>query len=350
MEILIKNQESIEQPVREEEIDFINSHINLSDDYSFQVETGSAFNISSIKADKVTALINYKRMNDHRFVNKVLEAANQRLEKNGIYICCVETMDCRKKRILNKFNPIIAYPFFAADFFTKRVVPKVPGLKQLYFALTKGLNRVISLPETLGRIASCGFKIVEMKQIGSISWFVLKKTHEPHYNMEATYGPIIKLKRVAKGGKLISVYKMRTMHPYSEYIQEKVYEENNLKKGGKLESDYRITNWGRVMRKLWLDELPMLANVLKGEIKLVGVRPLSQHYFSLYPKELQKLRTEFTPGLIPPFYVDLPETFDEILESERIYLESYKKHPIRTDVSYFFKSMYNILIKGARSS
>lgn len=350
MRQLLKHQEITSLPVKEEEIQFINSHIDLSEEYIFQVETGSPFNINAIKSDIVTGIVNYKRMNDHRFINKVMEAANSKLIHGGTYICCVETQDSRKKRILNKFNPLFAYPYLGADFVTKRVVPKVPGLKQLYFALTKGLNRVISLPETMGRVASCGFKIVEMKEIGSITWFVLEKTHEPHFNMEATYGPIIKLKRVAKDGKLISVYKMRTMHPFSEYIQQQVFEENNLKKGGKLDADYRITNWGKVLRKLWLDEVPMIANMLKGEIKLVGVRPLSQHYFSLYPKELQNLRTQFKPGLIPPFYVDLPDTFEEILESEKRYLEAYKNHPIRTDFTYFFKSMYNILIKGARSS
>ncbi|MFU8861415.1 MAG: sugar transferase, partial [Cyclonatronaceae bacterium] len=124
---------------------------------------------------------------------------------------------------------------------------------------------------------------------------------------------------------------------------------NNLKEGGKLDNDYRITSWGRLMRKLWIDELPMFLNLLKGEMKLVGVRPLSQHYFHLYPEDVQRLRISTRPGLVPPFYADLPKTFEEIVESERRYLFAYKEHPVRTDISYFFKAARNILIKKARS-
>ena len=73
-------------------------------------------------------------------------------------------------------------------------------------------------------------------------------------------------------------------------------------------------------------------------MKLVGVRPLSSHYFSLYPEDLQKLRTGVKPGLVPPFYADLPKTLPEIIESERVYLELYLKNPISTDFQIFFKS------------
>src|SRR5690606_24682592 len=106
---------------------------------------------------------------------------------------------------------------------------------------------------------------------------------------------------------------------------------NNLDEGGKFKNDFRIPTWGRWMRRLWLDELPMIINVLRGEMKLVGVRPLSRHYFNLYPPEIQELRTRHTPGLLPPFYRDLPKAFDEIVASEARYLRSYEKMPLRTD-------------------
>ncbi|MEX2567706.1 MAG: hypothetical protein WD431_17295 [Cyclobacteriaceae bacterium] len=83
--------------------------------------------------------------------------------------------------------------------------------------------------------------------------------------------------------------------------------------------------------------------------KIVGVRPLSQHYFDLYPEDLQKLRTRVKPGLVPPFYADMPQTFEEITESERQYLYAYLKNPILTDIRYFFKAFFNIFFKGARS-
>ena len=55
-------------------------------------------------------------------------------------------------------------------------------------------------------------------------------------------------------------------------------------------------------------------------MKLVGVRPLSQHYFSLYTKELQDKRILCKPGLVPPYYADMPKNLDEIIASEMRYL------------------------------
>ena len=100
---------------------------------------------------------------------------------------------------------------------------------------------------------------------------------------------------------------------------------------------------------LWLDELPMLINYFKGNMKLVGVRPLSRHYFELYNRDLQKRRIKYKPGLIPPFYADLPSDLDAIQKSESRYLDLYDKSPVMTDFRYFRKSVWNILFKHVRS-
>jgi lipopolysaccharide/colanic/teichoic acid biosynthesis glycosyltransferase len=101
---------------------------------------------------------------------------------------------------------------------------------------------------------------------------------------------------------------------------------------------------------LWIDELPQLINILKGDVKLVGVRPLSTHYFKLYRPELQQLRIKYKPGLLPPFYADMPKTLDEIQDSELTYLQlCEKKGVLRTDISYFIRILNNILLKKARS-
>ena len=72
------------------------------------------------------------------------------------------------------------------------------------------------------------------------------------------------------------------MHPYAEYLQKFVYEKFSLQEGGKFNNDFRVASWGKVFRKLWIDELPMIINFFKGDLKLVGVRPLSNHYLNLY--------------------------------------------------------------------
>jgi lipopolysaccharide/colanic/teichoic acid biosynthesis glycosyltransferase len=141
------------------------------------------------------------------------------------------------------------------------------------------------------------------------------------------------------------------MHPYSEYLQAYIYEHNNLREGGKFNKDFRITTIGRLMRKYWLDELPMILNMLKGEMKLVGVRPLSAQYFSLYSKELQQKRIKFKPGLLPPFYADMPRTLTEIEASEMNYLTKCEKNGVFiTDIQYFIVIMKNILFNNARSA
>lgn len=94
----------------------------------------------------------------------------------------------------------------------------------------------------------------------------------------------------------------------------------------------------------------MLINLIKGDVKIVGVRPLSEHYFKLYSEKLREKRIKHKPGLIPPFYVDLPKTLDQIMESEMKYLEAYEKHHFITDFKYFFKALYNIIFKHARTS
>ena len=104
------------------------------------------------------------------------------------------------------------------------------------------------------------------------------------------------------------------------------------------------------MRTFWLDELPMLWNWAKGDLKLVGVRPLSRHYFGLYTEELQQKRIEQKPGLIPPFYADLPETLNEIMSSEVKYLNACTNDRMRTDLRYGWLAVNNILSGKAKSS
>ena len=186
--------------------------------------------------------------------------------------------------------------------------------------------------------------------IGSTLYFIAQKLNTISTEETPSYSPIVKLKRVGLDGKIITIYKFRTMHPYSEFIQKDVFEDQNLNPYGKFNSDFRITNWGRVLRKLWIDELPQLYNWIRGDITLVGVRALSEHYLSLYPKDLQELRTQLKPGLVPPYYADMPKSFDEIIKSERKYLEKKKAKPFSTDFIYLSEALMNIVFRGARSS
>ena len=228
-------------------------------------------------------------------------------------------------------------------------MPKIKAFQFLYFFVTKGRRRVLSRAELLGRLCSCGFEIVEEVEIENKLYFAVKKVKEAEKVVNPSYGPLFGMKRIGKEGKQIIVYKLRTMHPYSEYLQEYIYKRNYLQEGGKFADDFRISTLGKILRKFWIDELPMIYNLFNGDMKLIGVRPLSRHYLGLYTEELKELRKKVKPGLVPPFYADLPKTLEEIQESEKRYIISYQKAPFTTDLRYFTKAMVNIIFKKARS-
>lgn len=323
---------------------------SLGDFYDALVlDSESIFNIDVIH-EKQNVIVNIHRINDIRFVNKYFESINLKLNKDGIIIGSVEIYKQRKKRILNKYNRLISHPVYFFDFLLKRVFPKIKLTQKIYFFLTRGQNRAISREEAYGRLYSCGFKIVSEREIDNMMYFTFKKVSKPRYDTEPTYGPFVKLRRVGKDGVMFNVRKFRTMYAFSEYLQEWVYVQNDLALGGKFKNDPRITWYGRIMRKLWLDEFPMFWNVFKRQMKIVGVRPLSEHYFMLYDKETRERRIKYKPGLIPPYYVDLPHSLKEIQDSELRYLDAYDKSPCKTQWLYFWRAMYNIFVKRARSA
>ena len=331
-------------------VGLIKKHTGTINGTSHVAATTSLFNIEKLPAGKYEHIINLKRINDIRRINKFFESVNSKLPEGGIVIGNVETYVNRKARILKKYFFPLNWLIYTLDVIYTRVFPKLPVTKKIYFCITKGRNRVLSKAETFGRLYSCGFEIIEEKLVGDSLYFVGRKVKEPAFDNQPTYGPFIKLKRHGKGNKMIKVYKLRTMHAYSEYLQDYIYRNNNLQEGGKFKDDFRITTEGKLFRKFWLDEIPMILNLLKGDMKLVGVRPLSSHYFNLYSDELKEKRTKYKPGLIPPFYADMPKTFEEIMDSEMRYLEEYEKNPLKTDFKYFVKAWQNILFHQARSN
>ena len=340
----------IEEKFGRDVVAYISGYADMASPGTEVFATAEPFNIESTNGETVRALINLKRVNDLAEPNELFKVVNKKLPWGGIYIGCVETVEARRRRILNKYPVVISYPYYLADFILKRVFPKISLTRKINSLLTRGLNKVMSKTETLGRLAACGFKVIECCDIGYMTYFVCEKAAEPVINGSESLGYFIKLNRVGRGGKLFHVYKFRTMHPYAGYLQDYVHEKNNFAAGCKFDKDFRVTSWGRFLRKYWLDEQPMWLNWLKREMKLVGVRPLSEQFLSLYPAEIQQRRLKYKPGLIPPFYVDLPKTFEEILESESKYFDAYEKNPLLTDFRYFWVALYNIFIKRARSA
>lgn len=300
---------------------------------------------------KPKMLVQKRALNKVRHLNTLLNKSNETLDDGGYLWCHCRTAVLKRLLMMEKYPWGANYLIFFFHFLWHRVIPKLRWTKWFYFGVTKGKNRTYNRVEVLGRMYRAGFEVVD-EEFHHGEFFVLaRKVKIPIWDDEPSGSPLIKLKRVGKNKQLIEVYKFRTMYSYSEYLQSYVYEHNHLQKGGKFADDYRVTPWGKWMRKLWIDELPMFFNLFKGELKLVGVRPLSRHYFSLYTPEMQELRTKVKPGLLPPYYYDkqTPKTIEDVQASERRYIESYLKHPLHTDIKYFFGTIGNIIFRRKTS-
>ena len=265
-----------------------------------------------------------------------LANANHHLSDGGYLVCNCRTSSVKKAVIYKLYPRGINRIYYGFHYLWHRVFPKIKVLKGIYFAITKGSNRTFHRVEILGRLYHAGFEVVyESTSYGEFR-VIARKVKEPITEGTPSSSP---------------VYKFRTMYSYSEYLQEYVYQHRRLDKTGKFYHDYRVNTLGAILRKTWLDELPMVVNMLKGEMKLVGVRPLSRQFFNLYTPEMQELRIKTKPGLLPPLYYEKeqPETLEGIQESEKRYIEAYLKHPLRTDWRYFWGIVGNIFIHHKHS-
>jgi undecaprenyl phosphate N,N'-diacetylbacillosamine 1-phosphate transferase len=90
--------------------------------------------------------------------------------------------------------------------------------------------------------------------------------------------------RPGKNGRIFKIIKFKTMNDKKDY------------QGNLLSDGERLTKIGKFVRKTSLDEIPQLFNVLKGDMSLIGPRPLLPEYLPLYD-EVQKRRHEVKPGI-----------------------------------------------------
>jgi exopolysaccharide biosynthesis polyprenyl glycosylphosphotransferase len=140
-------------------------------------------------------------------------------------------------------------------------------------------------------------------------------------------GPAVyRQRRVGKGGREFTMFKFRSMVADAE-AQRPDLEHLNESTGGvtfKLRDDPRITRVGRLLRRLSLDELPQLFNILRGEMSLVGPRPPLVTEVNLYSKWVRK-RLEAVPGLTGLWQVSGRSEigFDRMVEMDLFYIEHW---------------------------
>lgn len=160
---------------------------------------------------------------------------------------------------------------------------------------------------------------------------------------------IFKHKRVGKNGKTIYLWKFRSMVSNAKEIMDSWSPERKaeFEKNYKLDDDERITKVGKFLRKTSLDELPQLINILKGDMSIIGPRPVVE-------KELEKfgnLQNKFLsvkPGLTGYWAVNgrSDTNYEERVQLEIYYVEHCS---LWMDIKCFFKTIKVVLLgKGAK--
>jgi exopolysaccharide production protein ExoY len=160
-------------------------------------------------------------------------------------------------------------------------------------------------------------------------------------------GPVFfRQERVGKGGRRIQIYKFRTMHRNAEHILEsdrklyQTYVENNYKlpKG----EDPRITFVGHILRHLSLDEIPQLINVLKGEMSLVGPRPVVPAEIDKYG-DYASLLLSVQPGLTGQWQVSGRSDIADYTRRVRLDMEYIRDQSILRDLQILFRTVPVVL-------
>jgi lipopolysaccharide/colanic/teichoic acid biosynthesis glycosyltransferase len=161
-------------------------------------------------------------------------------------------------------------------------------------------------------------------------------------------GPVLfRQVRVGRHGRRFEVYKFRTMVDGADRLAANVSPDG----------DPRVTRVGRVLRAWYLDELPQLLNVLKGDMNLVGPRPETPEYVALYtPAERRVL--EVKPGLAGPSTLGFMDEADRLAgvedpaahyasvlvhERVRLDLEYLERRSLGYDIGLLFRQVAAIL-------
>ncbi|MBQ8177150.1 MAG: sugar transferase [Oscillospiraceae bacterium] len=154
--------------------------------------------------------------------------------------------------------------------------------------------------------------------------------------------PFFVQKRTGKDSKVFKMYKFRSMRLNAESERNSLLSQNEA--DGpifKITEDPRITKFGKFIRKTSIDELPQLLNVLKGEMSIIGPRPLPT-YEQEACNEYQQQRLLVKPGLscYTALDKDAHDDFDRWIELDMKYI---RERSFATDIKIIFKTVGVVL-------
>lgn len=209
----------------------------------------------------------------------------------------------------------------------------------------KTVNRTSAgLPFTLVKrsmdLLAAGFGLIFLLPVFLVIAILIK--------IEDPKGPVFfRQPRIGKHHKMFTIFKFRSMATNAEQrlLEDKALHQKYVDNNYKLEpeEDPRITKIGRFLRKTSLDELPQLLNVIKGEMSLVGPRPVVTEEL----KEYRERKGEFLsvkPGITGYWQVS---GRSDVGYPERVDLELYYVYnrTIWLDVKILFSTVWSVLLK-----
>lgn len=158
--------------------------------------------------------------------------------------------------------------------------------------------------------------------------------------------------RVGKCGKEFRLYKIRSMIPNADEVLHRTLEmepvlNEQWKKNHKLDNDPRITKFGKIIRKLSIDELPQFINVFLGDMSLIGPRPLVVGELDLHDGD-HEIYESVKPGITGWWASNgrSATTYDERLELEYYYCNNAS---LSLDIKCFFRTIKAVILKtGAK--
>jgi lipopolysaccharide/colanic/teichoic acid biosynthesis glycosyltransferase len=156
--------------------------------------------------------------------------------------------------------------------------------------------------------------------------------------------PFYRQRRVGLGGRTFVMWKLRSMvidadEQLARYLRENPEAREEWARHQKLRNDPRITRYGRFLRKTSLDELPQLWNVLKGDMSLIGPRPMMPHQRALYHGLAYYAMRPGVSG-----YWQVSDRHDAEFVGRVAYDEKYDREvSFATDVSLLFRTIRVVL-------
>jgi lipopolysaccharide/colanic/teichoic acid biosynthesis glycosyltransferase len=153
--------------------------------------------------------------------------------------------------------------------------------------------------------------------------------------------------RVGKKGKLFKIYKCRTMCINAETMQKRYVHLNKAQwPVFKIDNDPRFVGIGRFLSQSGIDEMPQLLNVIKGDMSLIGPRPLPPHEESHIQSNIQAVRRSISPGIMSAWVLQGSHqlTFSEWMDLDLQYAQSvHLKEDYTILVKVLIHQIYRIL-------